>query len=88
LSSPLPAVSLDTSGGGVTVRIPANAAFDLDAETSGGGVRSDLPVTIVGKVEHDRLKGAVNGGGKLVRLRTSGGGIHVERREPQTAERQ
>lgn len=87
LLSPISGVRLETSGGGVTVRIPASAAFDLDAETSGGGVHSDLPVTIVGKTEHDRLRGAVNGGGKLVRLRSSGGGIHVERGEPQTAER-
>lgn len=82
------AVRLDTSGGGITVRLPSNAAFDLDAETSGGGVSSDLPVTVKGKTERDQLKGTVNGGGTLVQLRSSGGGIHVERREPQTAERQ
>lgn len=81
-------VRLETSGGGITVRIPANASFDLDAETSGGGVSSDLPVTVSGKAERSQLKGTVNGGGTLVHLRTSGGGIRVERREPQTAERQ
>jgi len=79
---------LETSGGAVTARIAANAAFELDAETSGGGVSSDLPVTVIGKTEPDRLKGAVNGGGKLVRLHTSGGSIRVEKAGGQTADRQ
>jgi hypothetical protein len=72
-------VRLETSGGGVTMRVTPNAAFDLDASTSGGGVKSDLPVTVVGKPARSHLKGAVNGGGKSVVLRTSGGGIHVKK---------
>ena len=72
-------VKLETSGGGVTVRVAENSAFDLDAATSGGGVSSDLPVTVVGKIAHDHLKGPVNGGGKPVVLRTSGGSIHVKK---------
>ncbi len=72
-------VRLETSGGGVTVNIPATSSFNLDAETSGGSVSSELPVTVVGKAAHSSLKGAVNGGGKPVFLRTSGGSIHVKR---------
>lgn len=80
LLSPLPGdVSLSTSGGGISVSIPADAAFNLDAEASGGGVRCDLPVTVQGKREHDRLKGPVNGGGPVVHLETSGGGVHVRK---------
>jgi hypothetical protein len=80
LPSPLlHAVDLSTSGGGVTVRVPANAAFELDAATSGGGVNSELPVTVVGEVGRGHLKGAVNGGGQTIRLRTSGGGIQVKK---------
>lgn len=72
-------VKLSTSGGGITLRAPTDAAFQLDAETSGGGVSCDLPITLDGKKEHGRLKGAVNGGGPSVRLRSSGGGIHVKK---------
>lgn len=72
-------VRLETSGGGITLRVPANAAFDLDAETSGSGVGSELPVAGADKKQHDRLKGQVNGGGKMVWLRTSGGGIQVKK---------
>jgi Putative adhesin len=80
LLSPLPGdVSLSTSGGGVTVKVPADVAFNLDAETSGGGVRCDLPVTVQGKPENDRIKGPVNGGGPVLRLGSSGGGIHVQK---------
>ncbi len=80
LLSPLPGdVSLSTSGGGVTVKVPADLAFNLDAETSGGGVRCDLPVTVQGKPENDRIKGPVNGGGPVLRLGSSGGGIHVQK---------
>ncbi len=79
LLSPVPGdVSLSTSGGGVTVRVPAGAGFNLDAEASGGGVHCDLPVTVRGQQEHNRLKGPVNGGGPVLRLETSGGGIHVQ----------
>jgi hypothetical protein len=79
LASPVAKVKLSTSGGGVVVSVPSNAAFDLDAQTSAGGVSSDLPVTVVGKLEPSRLKGAVNGGGNAVVLRSSAGGIHVKK---------
>jgi DUF4097 and DUF4098 domain-containing protein YvlB len=80
LPSPLPGdVKLSTSAGGVTVVVPEGAAFDLDASTSVGRVSTDLPVTVVGNVARDRLKGTVNGGGKSVVLRSSAGSIHLKK---------
>ena len=80
LLSPLAdSVKLSTSGGGVTVRVPGDASFDLDAKTSAGGVSSELPVSVVGKAERSHLKGTVNGGGKSVVLRTSAGGINIQK---------
>jgi len=80
LLSPIPGdVSLSTSGGGVSVSVAGDAAFNLDAEASGGGVHCDLPVTVQGKREHDQLKGTVNGGGPVLHLETSGGGVHVRK---------
>jgi hypothetical protein len=72
-------VRFSTGGGGISVGVPASAAFNLDARTSGGGVSTDLPVTVVGKIEHGRLQGPVNGGGKLVQLRSGGGSIHLKK---------
>lgn len=72
-------IRLETSGGGITLSVPEKSAFELDAATSGGGVTSELPVEGVGKPRQSSMKGAVNGGGKLVKLRTSGGGIRIKK---------
>lgn len=74
---PIDEIKLHTSGGGVTFRVPGDAAFHLDASTSGGGVSSDLPITVSGKISRGKLVGAINGGGKPVVLRSSGGSISV-----------
>jgi putative adhesin len=79
-SSPLSEeVTLESSGGAVTLRVPENSRFDLDAATSGGNVSSDLPVNVAGKVARNHFKGPVNGGGKAVVLRTSGGNIRLRK---------
>lgn len=72
-------VDASTSGGSITVGMPANAAFELDAHTSGGSVSSEFPITISGDIRRNEVRGPVNGGGPLLRLRTSGGGIRVRR---------
>lgn len=71
--------SLTTSGGSIRVAVDKAAAFRLDASCSGGGVDADgLTITLEkGTRGKDRLAGAVNGGGPLLKLRTSGGGISI-----------
>jgi len=69
---------LSTSGGGMTVTLANGVSVDLDAHASGGGVDSDVPVTVMGKQNDDSLRGAINGGGPKLVLRTSGGGIRVK----------
>lgn len=72
---------LTTSGGGINIRIPQNLGFDLDARTSGGRVITELPVTIavVGEHRDGGLKGKLNGGGKLLELKTSAGDIVIKK---------
>jgi hypothetical protein len=72
-------VKLETAGGGVTVLVRPEAVFNLDAGTSGGKVSSELPVTVVGTLDRRHLKGTVNGGGKTVFLRSSGGSIEIKK---------
>jgi len=72
-------VQLKTSGGGVTLKVPESSAFDLDASTSGGSVSSDLAVKTDGKPKRTSLRGPVNGGGKPVTLRTSGGSVKIKK---------
>jgi len=71
--------TLSTSGGNVSVRLPADAKFRLDASTSGGSVNATgLTITLAqGGVGKSRLVGDVNGGGPVLKLRTSGGNIRV-----------
>lgn len=78
---------LDTSGGQVRAVVDSNAAFKLDASTSGGSVDArGLTITLdAGNYRRGSLAGEVNGGGPLLRLRSSGGNIIVETQS--TAER-
>ncbi len=71
--------TLSTSGGGVSVNVDKTAAFELDASTSGGSVDADgLTLTLRDSNKgRSRLAGAVNGGGPLLKLRSSGGSIVV-----------
>ena len=73
--------NLRTSGGGITCTLTPDIAVDLEAKTSGGRVSTDFEVasTIQGKVPKNRLEGRINGGGPLLKLRTSGGNIHLQK---------
>jgi len=73
------AVKLSTGGGGINLSVSGDAAFNLDAKTGAGRVTTELPVTVVGKMEDGRLEGPVNGGGKPVQLRCGGGAIHLKK---------
>ncbi len=69
---------LGTGSGSVTVRLPADAAFDLDAESHSGGINIDHPVTVRGKISKRHLRGEVRGGGPLLEIDTGSGGIRIE----------
>lgn len=72
---------LRSSAGGVHVKLAEKLAFDLDAHCSAGRIRSDIPVTttIQGEQRNHTLKGKINGGGPVLELRTSAGGIQIEK---------
>lgn len=68
---------LSSSGGPVAAELDSAVGLDIDASTSGGGVHCDLPVTVRGSVSRSQLRGTLNGGGQLLRMRSSGGGIRI-----------
>jgi len=68
--------SLESTNGGISLRLPRDARFSLDAATSNGGVESDFPIPGT-KAGRQRLVGDVNGGGPKLLIRTSNGGVHV-----------
>ncbi len=82
LAQPKGECRLSTSGGGIEVDLASNIHVNLDASTSGGSVRSDFPKPHTGERPAHKLQGPINGGGPLLYLHTSGGGITVRRGEP------
>jgi DUF4097 and DUF4098 domain-containing protein YvlB len=69
---------LSTSGGGIRVELARSLRVDVDASTSGGSVTTDFPVA--GSNDRQNLRASINGGGPLLHLRTSGGGIQIQKR--------
>ena len=72
---------LTTSGGGINVRLAEGLGFELDARSSGGRVITEVPVaiTVVGEHKSGALRGKLNGGGKLLELKTSAGDIVLKK---------
>ncbi len=70
---------LSSSSGDVTVSLPSGQGFEMDVSTSSGRIRTDFPVTVTGTVDRRSLRGATQGGGPLLHVRTSSGGISIQR---------
>ena len=71
---------LSAASGSVDVRLPQSQGFQLDANSSSGGIDVDFPVTVTGRIDRRSLRGAVQGGGPLLRVRTASGGISIHKR--------
>ena len=71
--------TLHTSESGkIDVTLHPDIAVDVDAQTQ-GNISSDFSIRPHRDVEN-RLKGTVNGGGPLLKLRAAAGGIHLRRK--------
>lgn len=64
----------ETTNGRIEVVVPPDFAAELDAATTNGSIETDLPVTTRSAGDNS-LRGTINGGGTLLRLRTTNGGI-------------
>jgi hypothetical protein len=71
---------LSSSGGGVEARVDPKVGLEIDAHSSGGGLTCDVPITVQGKLSRDTVRGRLNGGGALLKIRSSGGGVSIEER--------
>ena len=79
-------MSLETTNGRISLVVPASLAANIDAETTNGAITTDLPVTTK-SFDSNSLRGAVNGGGPRLRLRTTNGGIEIRTTSNQSAAR-
>jgi putative adhesin len=69
---------LSSSSGHVTVSVPASQGFELDASSSSGRINTDFPITVSGTIGKHALRGSARGGGPLLHVRTSSGGISIQ----------
>ena len=68
---------LDTGSGSVRVTLPADAAFDIEAESNSGSIDIDHPLTVQGRISERRITGEVRGGGPRLKIDTGSGGVRV-----------
>ncbi len=68
---------LSTSGGRVNVELAPNVALTLEARASGGVVRTDVPIQVEGPRRRDSVDGRINGGGPLLKVSATGGGVRI-----------
>ena len=69
-------LDVETSNGGIRLRVPEQYSARLEAGTVNGGINVDLPITIQGRIDRE-IATNLGGGGPLLRLRTHNGGVRV-----------
>ena len=65
--------NLETHDSSLDLLIPRDLKAELDARTGDGRIRFDLPVTVGGRLDSHVIRGLLNGGGPMLRLRTGDG---------------
>ena len=74
-------IDVETTNGGVTLSIPDGYNADLTTGTVNGGFRTDIPMTVQGELSPRRgLSTTLGSGGPPVRVRTTNGGLRINRR--------
>jgi VWFA-related protein len=71
------ATTIETTGGNVALRLPANFDAELSLRTSHGSIQSELPILIKGALDAHAIEGRVGRGGRAVTVRTVRGEIRV-----------
>ncbi len=69
-------ISLATTNGSVKLTVPASLRANFDVATSNGSIQSDLAVQ-GGQSTRKRLSGEANGGGGLLKVRTTNGSVRI-----------
>jgi hypothetical protein len=69
---------LSTGDGDLTLRVPATIAADVELHTNDGHIDLEMPVTVMGRTGTREIHGRINGGGKLLSLKTGDGSIRLE----------
>lgn len=68
-------IDLRTSGGSIRITVPDSQGYDLDLDAN--RVHAEL-INFNGRAERDEIRGTFNGGGTLLKAKTSGGSIRLD----------
>lgn len=72
-------LDVETTNGGVHLRVPEGYSAELSARTVNGGLRSEVPLTVQGRIDRE-INSRLGDGGAPVRVRTTNGGLRITRR--------
>lgn len=70
--------NVDSGSGSITLRLPQNAAFELNARTGSGSIDTNHPIELRGSVSRRQLEGRVRGGGPRLDVSASSGSIRLD----------
>ena len=72
-------LDVQTSNGGVRLRLPEQYSARLEAGTVNGGINIDFPLAVQGRIDRE-VNTSIGAGGPLIRVRTHNGGVRVTRK--------
>ena len=70
-------ISAKTTNGGIEATLPKGLKAHLKASTVNGKINTDFPVTVKGLISKS-VDGQINGGGRLIHLKTVNGSIRLK----------
>jgi len=70
----------NASSGDITIILPEDQEFVLDAKTSSGRIDLDFPITVEGRLDKEDVSGTVGSGGSLLKVKTSSGDLELRSR--------
>lgn len=71
--------SVESADGSIRLNVPAELAANLEMHTGDGHIELNPSVTVNGSISRTDVRGRLNGGGPLLKVRTSDGSIHLGR---------
>ena len=72
-------LDVETSNGGVKIRIPEQYSARLEAGTINGGISVDFPIGVQGRIDRE-IVANIGAGGPAIRVHTHNGGVKVSRK--------
>jgi hypothetical protein len=72
-------LNVETSNGGVHLRIPEQYSAHLETSTVNGGMNIDFPLTVQGRIDR-QISANLGGGGAPIRVTTHNGGVKISRK--------